>query len=251
MTTTKTTWHVNGHATSSREGSMYWLRGVHCTMTFMSTRYGFLTPQTLYKPLPPPLKYPYPWKGYRFALGKGKGRCENTHGLPMPITRCDHMAITAKPMDPATLHGRALSIKGLYPGKHWHWCFIKWHPELKLGKASGLNPNQTNNFDEATMKHYFQLHQEVEEKYDGIPPEHQWNMDEKGIQLGGGQKNNGCKFIFTHCQKERYKIKSDNLKLVTIIECISAAGVAMPPSFVLKDGLKPDTQRLVDESVLR
>jgi len=52
----------------------------------MSTRCGFPTPKTLYKPLPPPLKYPYPWKGYGFALGKGKGRCENTHGLPVPIT---------------------------------------------------------------------------------------------------------------------------------------------------------------------
>ena len=87
MTTTKTTWHINGRATSSREGSMYWLHSVHCTMTLTSTHYGFLTPQTLYKPLPPPLKYPYPWKGYGFALGKGKGRCEKTCRLPMPITR--------------------------------------------------------------------------------------------------------------------------------------------------------------------
>ena len=78
MIMTKTTWHVNERATSSREGSMYWLCSVHCTMTLTSTHYGFLTPQTLYKPLPPPLKYPCPWKGYGFASGKGKGRCENT-----------------------------------------------------------------------------------------------------------------------------------------------------------------------------
>ncbi|EDR12563.1 uncharacterized protein LACBIDRAFT_323110 [Laccaria bicolor S238N-H82] len=47
---------------------------VACTLylTLMSTRCGFSTPQTLYKPLPPPLKYPYPWKGYGFASGKGK-----------------------------------------------------------------------------------------------------------------------------------------------------------------------------------
>jgi len=55
-------------------------------MTLMSTCCGFLTPKILYKPLPPPLKYPYPWKGYGFALGKGKGRCKNTWGLPVPIT---------------------------------------------------------------------------------------------------------------------------------------------------------------------
>jgi len=51
-------------------------------MTLMSTHCGFLTPKTLYKPLPPPLKYPYPWKGYGFASGKGKGRCRDCHGLP-------------------------------------------------------------------------------------------------------------------------------------------------------------------------
>ena len=117
-------------------------------------------------------------------------------------------------------------------------------------QSKGFIPENTG-IDRATMKHYFQLCQEVAEKYDGIPLEHQWNMDEKGIQLGGGQKNNGCKFIFTHCQKEHYKIKSDNLELVTVIECISAAGVVMPPSFVLKDGPKSDTWRLVDELVSR
>jgi len=90
---TKTTWHINGCATSSRECSMYWssrLHSVHCTMTLMSTCCGFLTPKTLYKPLPPPPKYPYPWKGYGFASGKGKGRCENTHRLPVPITKTNY-----------------------------------------------------------------------------------------------------------------------------------------------------------------
>jgi len=89
---TKMTWHINRRAMSSRECSMYWssrLCSVHCTMTLMSTRCGFPTPKTLYKPLPPPLKYPYPWKGYGFASGKGKGRCKNTCGLPMPITTPD------------------------------------------------------------------------------------------------------------------------------------------------------------------
>jgi len=96
---TKMTWHVNGRATSSRECSMYWsnrLHSVHCTMTFMSTHCGFPTPKTLYKPLPPPLKYPYPWKGYGFASGKGKGRCKNTRGLPMPITNHSKVIIILK-----------------------------------------------------------------------------------------------------------------------------------------------------------
>ena len=118
-------------------------------------------------------------------------------------------------------------------------------------EVSGLNPNWANNFNGWMITHYFLLHQELEDKYDRIPQEHQWNMDEKGIQLGGGKKNDGDKLIFTCHQKEPYKIESNNLQLVTIIECVYVAGVAMPLSFILMDGPKPDTQRLLNESILR
>jgi len=81
--------------------------------------------------------------------------------------------------------------------------------------------------------------------------EFQWNMDEKGIQLGGGHKNNGQKFIFARHHKNHYRIQSDNLELVTIIECISTSGAIMPPAFILKDGSKPDLCDLPDGSVSR
>ena len=99
---------------------------------------------------------------------------------------CDHMAITAKPMDPVTLHGHALLIKGVHPRKHWHQCFIKQHSELKLGKASGLNLNQANNFNEATMKHYFQLHQELEAKV-------RWNPTRASIEHGWERYSVRCR----------------------------------------------------------
>ena len=82
----------------------------------------------------------------------------------------------------------------------------------------------------------------------GIPPEHIWNMDEKGIQLGGGRKNSGKKFLYFRKSKERYQISSDNLELVTVLECISAAGGEIPPSFVLTDGPVPDLGSLDDNS---
>ncbi|KDR76823.1 hypothetical protein GALMADRAFT_16906, partial [Galerina marginata CBS 339.88] len=34
----------------------------------------------------------------------------------------------------------------------------------------------------------------------------------------------------------RYRLRNDNLELVTVIECVSAAGVLAPTSFVLKEG---------------
>ena len=78
-----------------------------------------------------------------------------------------------------------------------------------------------------------------------LPPEHIWNMDEKGIQLGGGRKNNGQTFCRLESlrRSDFYRVRSDNLELVTVIECISAAGDAMPPSFVLSTkGAMPDAR---------
>ena len=41
-------------------------------------------------------------------------------------------------------------------------------------------------------------------------------------------------------QKHRYRIRSDNLELVTILECISASGEVVPPAFCLQNGAAPD-----------
>jgi hypothetical protein len=74
-------------------------------------------------------------------------------------------------------------------------------------------------------------------------------MDEKGCQMGGGRKNSGRKYIFTRGRKDRYRLRSDNLELATVIECISAAGDAVPPTFVLSDGPLPNVRDLPDGSV--
>ena len=73
-------------------------------------------------------------------------------------------------------------------------------------------------------------------------------MDKKGIQMGGGQKNTGKKFLYLKGQKQKYQLKSNNLELVTIIECISAAGAVVHPSFCLQNGSVPDLCHLSDDS---
>ena len=94
------------------------------------------------------------------------------------------------------------------------------------------------NFNKSNITHYSKLMQDLWNSFKDLPPEHMWNMNEKGIQLDGGHKNNRKKYypLHTHKVKNFYWIKSDNLELVTVVECISASGVAMPPSFVLSDG---------------
>jgi hypothetical protein len=72
-------------------------------------------------------------------------------------------------------------------------------------------------------------------------------MDEKGCQMGGGRGNTRMKYIYSEQTTDRYRIHSDNLELVTIIECVSAAGAKMPPWFVLTTGQIPDIRDLVDK----
>jgi Tc5 transposase DNA-binding domain len=158
-------------------------------------------------------------------------------------------ATSAKPMSGTSLRGQALAISGKLPGKHWHRRFIRRHPSLVLGKSNGLDPKRAKNFNKTVVADYFEKRKILNDKYDGIPPEQDWNMDEKGLQMGGGRKNSGWKFIFTRTTKDRYRIRSDNLELVTVIECISAAGDSVPPSFVLSDGRLPDVRDLPDNSV--
>ena len=152
--------------------------------------------------------------------------------------------MAATPLGPQTLRARAFALSGKHPGKNWHYRYMKRHPSLVLSKPSGLDPKRAKNFNRGVVQDYFNKRQQLEDKYDGIPPEHHWNMDEKGVQMGGGRKNNGRKYFFMRDRKQRYRIKSDNLELVTIIECVSAAGVVTPPSFVLKNGPYPDCRDL-------
>ncbi|KIK45040.1 hypothetical protein CY34DRAFT_802009 [Suillus luteus UH-Slu-Lm8-n1] len=105
-----------------------------------------------------------------------------------------------------------------------------------MAKPRGLDPKRAQNFNKKTVGDYFNMRKEVDNKYNKIPPEHNWNMDEKGNQMGGGRKGDGTKYIFWIEDKDRYRMHSDNLELVTILECVNAAGTAMPPFFVLSDG---------------
>ena len=135
----------------------------------------------------------------------------------------------------------ASAICGKVLGRRWYRCFMKRHPDLQLAKPVRLDPKRAKNFNKAIIDDYFDKLEEFHARFEGgIPPEHIWNMDEKGIQMGGGRKNDGKKYIFLKGQQQNYQLQSDNLELVTVIECISAAGEVVPPSFCLQNGRMPD-----------
>jgi hypothetical protein len=162
---------------------------------------------------------------------------------------CDLHGSSGKPASAPSLRGHALAISGKLPGKKWHRRFISRNPSLAFGKSTGLDPKRAKNFNQTVVKDYFEKRKKLNDRHNGIPPEQEWNMDEKGVQMGGGRKNRGRKFVFGRNRKDRYRIRSDNLELVTVIECISAAGEDCPPSFILSNGPMPDVRDLPNGSV--
>ncbi|KAG9097852.1 hypothetical protein FS749_005290 [Ceratobasidium sp. UAMH 11750] len=119
---------------------------------------------------------------------------------------------------------------------HWYKQFIKRHRlVLKFKRAYEVDPKRASGFNRATLLNHFAAYQAMIETYH-IPPEHQWNMDEKGVQGGGGRSTSRQKHFFSLLEKSQYKLKSDDLELTMAIECASATGVAMKPSFVHQRG---------------
>src|SRR6266704_6813228 len=159
----------------------------------------------------------------------------------------EHHAEIGLPYSGADLCAKAAAISGKKVGNKWKLNFEKHHPQLHTTKPVRLDPKHAKNFNQAVIDDYFDQLEELHSRYPGgIPPEHIWNMDEKGIQMGGGRKGDSKKYYYLKSQKQKYCIKSDNLELVTILECISAAGDVVPPSFCLQTGATPDLRNLGD-----
>ncbi|OSD08324.1 DDE-domain-containing protein [Trametes coccinea BRFM310] len=116
------------------------------------------------------------------------------------------------------------------PSRKWLARFLARHEVLKLGKPSGLDPKRAQAFNEATVERHFDLLRKVMEEHD-IPWEHVYNMDEKGIQRG---RRNGEleKYILHRSERPVYKLRSANLELVTVIECVRADGESLKPTFI-------------------
>jgi hypothetical protein len=68
---------------------------------------------------------------------------------------CDHLSVSATPLGPMSLCTHAFIVSGKHPGRNRHTRFSKHHKSLKLTKHSGLDLKHMQNFNRATVKHYF------------------------------------------------------------------------------------------------
>jgi len=128
-------------------------------------------------------------------------------------------------------------LSGRLPGQNWIEQFKKCWPQLSYSRPRGLDPKWAQNFNPSNIAGFYKLLKVIYDAYPNLPPQHIWNMDEKELQLGGGYKQSKKYFHLESLKWSKfYWVHSDNLELVTIIECISPAGLSIPPVFILAEG---------------
>ena len=160
-----------------------------------------------------------------------------------------HQGSMGLPFLKKELEAWASKLAGRQVGVSWYKNFMKRHrDDISAAKGVQLNPKCTSNFNKTVINGYFDRLEALHGHFSGeIPAEHIWNMDKKGIQLGGGCKNMGTMYFYSRSQKHKSRLKSDNLELVTVLKCVSAAGDIVPPSFCLQSGSAPDLHSLHDD----
>lgn len=163
---------------------------------------------------------------------------------------CIFLGLMGHPFHRVSIEFKVEQLAGRKPGKHWVKRFLKRHSaELRFRKAAGLDPKRAQAFNVTNVHDHF-LKLDTMFKKLNIKWKNMYNMDEKGLQVGGGRKCTGVKYIFGRRDQAMYKIRSDNLELVTVIECVAADGGALKPTFIFKGNASMDMAWLeVDEGV--
>jgi len=60
------------------------------------------------------------------------------------------------------------------------------HPDVCYSKPGSLDPKWAQNFNPSNVAGFYKLLKVIYDTYLDLPPQHIWNMDEKGLQLSGG-----------------------------------------------------------------
>lgn len=145
---------------------------------------------------------------------------------------CIHLSLIGQPFTCETIGSSIYEITGKKPSLSYINRVISSNEHLVMRRPTGIDPKRALAFNWSTVEQHFELLQ-IAVTDNRIPPTNKYNMDEKGIQIGGGKKGNGRKFICGRVQHASVKLRNSNLELVTVAECIPAKRKPLPPSFIL------------------
>jgi hypothetical protein len=114
-------------------------------------------------------------------------------------------------------------------GKKWTTHFLNRHPELKTKLGRRTDWERINAATPENITRLFNLYETVS----WIPPHRRYNADEGGIMEGQGI--NGLVIGSSEQNPNTVPIKTTNTRTWTsIVECISAVGVALDPLIIFK-----------------
>ena len=115
-------------------------------------------------------------------------------------------------------------------GLHWVEAFAKRHDPLKSFFSQLLDKERANSHNYERLSDWFSTFSRVTNADYTFDPHDVYNMDEKSFAMGlqGKQKVLGDKNL------PAFRSQSGNTEWVSIIECVSADGRAIPPYVILK-----------------
>lgn len=179
---------------------------------------------------------------YRRLNGKTKSRMAahmtsqllNAQQEAILIAWIKYLGRAGIPLSKRTIAPKVIALCGRKPSRRWTYRFLRRHPDCVLGRPAGLDSKRARAFNFTTVQKHFELFQDmIDNNGNPIPDRNVSNFDEIGIQIGGGRKGTGEQFFYADGDRSKYKITSDDLELVTILEALTADGTALiPPCFV-------------------
>lgn len=117
-----------------------------------------------------------------------------------------------------------------YVGKGWVIAFLKRNPGVRTKKGVSIANQRVFTLYSNTFKSWFeQLNSLILSK--GIKPAHIWNMDETGNALGPCANQT---ILGNASTKRSYVSRPEDREWVSVIECISAEGIAIQPLVIFK-----------------
>jgi hypothetical protein len=144
------------------------------------------------------------------------------HGVPLSLTAVAEYAsvILDKPVSDA-----------------WACKFRARHGDLKTRWTTGLEACRAKSLNRTQVAEFYDILSGLVTEFK-IKPKDMYNMDEKGIQLGIGQRT---LVLVDRDQKTVQQVEDGNRELVTVIETVCADGSFLPPSVIYK-GKKRDLE---------
>lgn len=115
------------------------------------------------------------------------------------------------------------------------WCwwskFLERYPQFSMKKATNLSVARAMGANPTSIKTWFVIYKEVLEKLDlKESPKHIWNLDEKGLK----DVPRADRFVGLAKFELVQMVCGEKGELSTLLQCISASGVAMEPMIIHK-----------------